>query len=247
MGMAQSKWASLCGQAVDWVLPPRCVVSGDPVDRQGMLAPQVWRDLQFISEPACVQCGYPFDFEVESGARCTECLENPPPFATARAPLKYDDIGRELILGFKAADKMHAVRAFMPWLAASGAHMLAEADYLVPVPLHRWRLLKRRYNQAAIIAQALSRHTGVPSLNAALQRTRYTPIQSRLEQNERAKNVRRAFAVYPRYASQIHGKTIILIDDVYTTGATVKECTKALLKSGAGKVHVLTVTRVVGR
>src|SRR5690554_5087129 len=144
-------------RAVDAILPPRCLVTGDVVDRQGMVAPQVWRGLRFISEPLCKCCGFPFEFAVEGEALCANCLTRPPVFASARAPLVYDDVSREMILKFKHADQTHAVHAFLPWLRRAGAEMLERADVLVPVPLHRFRLLQRRYNQAALIAQALSK------------------------------------------------------------------------------------------
>lgn len=228
------------------VLPPRCVMTGEIVERQGALSPKAWADIDFIRNPMCRKCGVPFSFEVEEGdqTHCAPCLDYSPPFETARAALKYNDHSRDLILGFKHADQMHAVVSFIPWLKMAGTDMLKEADALVPVPLHRWRLLKRRYNQAAVIAQYLGKECGVPVLHQGLVRTRSTPTQGHLSHAERAKNVKRAFAVHPRYKSEIEGKTIILIDDVYTTGSTVKECAKTLLNAGAAKVHVLTLARV---
>lgn len=231
--------------AVDTVLPPRCVVTGEIVDRQGTIAPEAWKTLEFIANPMCRQCGFPFEFEAEEGALCVQCLERPPPFETARMALKYNETSRDLVLGFKHADQTHAVRAFIPWLKNAGTEMLEEADFLIPVPLHRWRLLQRRYNQSAIIAHALTKATRVPTLAEGLKRTRLTPSQGYLKAAERHKNVRRAFAINPRHKKELQGKTVVLIDDVYTTGATVKECTKALLKGGVGRVHVLALARVV--
>ena len=126
-----------------------------------------------------------------------------------------------------------------------GAEILEEADALIPVPLHRWRLLKRRYNQSAMIAHYLGNETYIPILYEGLIRTRATPTQGHLNFEERRKNVKRAFAVNERCLADVKGKTLVLIDDVYTTGSTVKECTKALKKAGAKSVHVLTFARVV--
>jgi ComF family protein len=231
-------------QAVDAVLPPRCVITGDLVEKQGMVAPEAWAALDFIAAPFCISCGFPFEYETDAGSSCVECLGEAPPFTSARSALKYTDASRDMILGFKHADKTYAVRAFVPWMRRAGEAMLADADYIVPVPLHFWRLISRRYNQAALIAQALSKETGKEVLTEALLRTRATPSQGHLKAQERLKNVRRAFSINPRHKKQIEGKTIILIDDVYTTGATAKECTQALLKAGAAKVHVLTLARV---
>jgi ComF family protein len=241
----QTKLKRAGAMAVDMILPPRCVLSGEPVERQGMITPQVWAGLDFIETPFCASCGLPFSFEVEEGLLCTACLDHPPPFQSARAALRYNDTSRDLILGFKHADKTFAVKAFSPWLRRAGAEMLEEGDLLVPVPLHYRRLVARRYNQAALIAFELGREAKIECIPDALLRTRATPSQGHMNAGERHKNVKRAFAVNPRRKEILAGKTVILIDDVYTTGATVKECTKALLKGGARAVHVLTLARVV--
>ncbi len=232
-------------QAVDTVLPPRCVVTGEMVDRQGMVAPEAWAQIDFIADPMCAQCGFPFEFEVEKGSLCASCIDHPPPFDKVRCALKYNDASRKMILGFKHADQVHTAKAFTPWLENAGAEILNEADILMPVPLHRWRLLARRYNQSAILAQNLWKTTKIPVMVDALKRVRATPSQGYLKAAERHKNVKRAFAVDPQQADEIKGKVIVLIDDVYTTGATTKECTKALLKAGAAKVHILALARVV--
>lgn len=236
---------TLIQQAVDIVLPPRCVITGDIVDKQGMITPQAWAQLNFIADPQCGKCGIPFDFESFEGLTCTACLDRTPPFETARAALKYDDASRDMILRFKHADQTHVVLAFIPWMEKAGAQMLAQADYLVPVPLHRWRLLSRRYNQSALIAQALSKKTKVPTMVDGLLRIRATEVQGYKKAAERHKNVKKAFVTNPKREEAVKGKSIILIDDVYTTGATVKECAKTLMKAGAKRVDILTLARVV--
>lgn len=244
----QTLWArvsGVVGLAVDTVLPPRCVVSGRMVERQGMIAPEAWAGLDFITDPFCMTCGFPFDFEVEKESLCASCLANAPPYKTARAALKYGEVSRDMILGFKHADKTHAVRAFIPWLKRAGAEMLGNADFIAPVPLHYLRLVTRRYNQSAIIANALSRDTKIPVVPDLMRRTRATPSQGHLTAKQRFRNVRRAFSVTPKHAELIKGKNIVLIDDVYTTGATVRECAKMLNKAGAGSVSILTLARVV--
>lgn len=238
-----AKIAGAAGLALDAVLPPRCIVSGLAVERQGQVAPEVWAGLDFITDPLCAVCGFPFDFEVEGEARCAACLALEPPFETARAALKYGKTSREIILGFKHADKTHAVLAFTPWLKRAGKEMLAEADMIVPVPLHYWRMIARRYNQSALIAQVLAREVNKPAVMDLLKRVRATPTQGHMNAKQRFRNVRRAFAVNRKY--DVKGKVIVLVDDVYTTGATVRECAKVLKKAGAGKVHVLTLARVV--
>lgn len=213
-----------------------------------MISPKAWGDLNFITEPQCKRCGLPFEFDVEEvkeGHLCGVCLKDPPIFETARASLVYDDASRGMILSFKHADQTHSVASFVPWLTQAGAGMLGKADYIVPVPLHRWRILRRRFNQAGLMAKYLSKHTTVPCFLGALQRVRPTVTQGHLRANERHKNVKNAFCVNRKRQAAVRGKNIILIDDVYTTGATVKECARVLLKAGALSVNILTLARVV--
>ena len=245
MQTLQHQIAALTNRAIDTILPPRCVVTGEMVERQGMVSPKAWVSLDFIVEPFCDCCGFPFEYEVDEGSLCTSCLTHEPPFEQARAALKYNEASRDLILGFKHADKTHVVKAFMPWLERAAVGMIERANYIAPVPLHRSRLVSRRYNQSALIARAFGQHIDMPVILDALQRTRATASQGHLNAKERYKNVKRAFVVKKRRAEQVKGKSIILIDDVYTTGATAKECTKALLKVGAKEVFVLSLARVV--
>ena len=235
-------------QFIDFILPPRCAVTGDIVEGQGMLSPSAWRDLNFISDPKCLRCGLPFEF-IEQSARnesvCAGCLKTPPIYHMARSALFYDDFSRNLILGFKHGDQTQNIPTFIPWLERAGAEILDKADFLMPIPLHPFRLMKRRFNQSGLMAQGLSTRVGIPVLLEGLKRTRSTPVQGHLQVRARAKNVRNAFAVEERIKPLIKNKHIVLIDDVYTTGATVNECTKVLLKNQAGTVSVLTLARVV--
>ena len=217
------------------------------MEGQGLLSPAAWASLSFIAAPFCDCCGLPFGFETDeaSGALCSLCLIETPPFKTARSALIYDDVSRDLILGFKHGDQTQSVPVMVPWLKQAGADMLADADMLVPVPLHRWRLLKRRYNQSALMAAALARAVSKPHCPDALLRIRSTPPQGHLKAPDREKNVRHAFTVSPTRKARIKGCKIILIDDVFTTGSTVRECAEALLSGGAASVGVLTLARVV--
>ncbi len=230
---------------LDHILPPRCPVTGDIVSAQGMVSPKAWGRLDLIAKPLCSHCGIPLDFEVEDNAKCMPCLDKPPIFNTARAAFKYGDVSRDLILGFKHGDKTHFVSAFIPFLEQAGRAMLERANYLIPVPLHPKRFVSRRYNQAALIAEALSKSSGIEHLPLAMKRVRSTPSQGHLNSEERAKNVQKAFDVNEKHHNLLVGKSIVLIDDVYTTGATVNECAKVLFKYGAKEVNVLSVARVV--
>ncbi len=232
-------------KTLDFLLPPRCPVSGKFVETQGALSPQSWTSLTFITDPACLRCGVPMEFDLGMPTTCTPCQEKEPVYTQARAALVYNDASRDLALKFKHGDRTDALVSFVPWMERVGKELLQKADLVVPVPLHRRRLLARRYNQSALIAQALSQKSGVPCAMQLLVRKRATPPQGHLHIKEREKNVAKAFLVNPDAQADIKGKNILLIDDVLTTGATVNECARVLLKEGAKEVNVLTLARVL--
>jgi len=231
--------------ALDLALPPRCIGCGERVDRTGLACAACWSKLTFIAPPFCDCCGAPFDFAVEGVRRCAACYANPPHYDRARAAVIYDEGSRGLILGFKHGDRLHGAPAFGAWVARAGAELLADADLIVPVPLHRWRLLRRRYNQAALIAEHAGRRAGVPHLPDLLERQRATPSQGDLGPAARARNVAGAFRLNPRHADRVKGSRIVLVDDVLTTGATIGACAKVLRRGGAARIDVLTLARVV--
>lgn len=159
--------------------------------------------------------------------------------------MAYNDTSRRLILAFKHADRTDSAPAWGDWLARAGAELLADADFLVPVPLHRRRLMSRRYNQAALMAQALGRKSGLPVLVDTLICTRSTPSQGKMSRTQRERNVAGAFAVRESRQPAVKDARIVLIDDVMTTGATLTACVRPLLRAGAGRVDALTLARVI--
>jgi ComF family protein len=229
---------------VDAVLPPLCLICRQGVADPGTLCPACWSRQTFIATPLCAACGVPFDLDPGLGALCGFCVSHPHRFARARAVLRYDAQSRPLILGFKHADRLEGAPAFAAWMARAGAELLADAELLVPVPLHRWRLASRRYNQAALLAGALAERSGVATAPLALVRRRSTPPQGRMNHAARQRNLAGAIAPGPA-AAAIVGRRVLLIDDVLTTGATADECARVLLAAGATAVDVLTLARVV--
>ena len=190
----------------------------------------------------CFSCGLPFDFEVGSDTRCASCIAKPPAFDSARSVLRYDDASRAAILALKRSDRLDLVPAFARWLERAGRDLTPETDLIVPVPLHRRRLWSRRYNQSGLLASELGKLIGKPVAMQTLQRTRATPSQGDMPSAKaRRRNVRGAF----RAAPELRDKTVLLIDDVLTTGATVDACSRALKRAGAARVFVLTLARVV--
>ena len=238
---------------LDLLLPPRCLACGGLVERQGALCAPCWAAITFVADPLCRCCGLPFAFDPESDAPglagaaldCGACLAEPPPFARARAVMRYDDASRPLLLGFKHGDRTEAAPPFAAWMARSGAELLAEAELIAPVPLHWRRLVARRYNQAALLSGSLAGCGGIPALPDLLLRRRPTPSQGRLSRAERQRNVAGAFAVNPRRAAALRGRRLLLVDDVMTTGATVSACARVALRAGAAAVDVLVLARAL--
>jgi ComF family protein len=231
--------------ALNAVLPPRCLACGTLVERAGALCGACWSEVAFLTPPHCACCGFPFEYDLGAQALCGACTRDPPPYQRARAVMRYNEASRQLILAFKHGDRTEGAPAFGAWLARAGTDLIAEADLIAPVPLHRWRLLSRRYNQAALLAHALGRETGLPVHTELLLRRRHTPSQGRLSVTARRRNVAGAFAVAPRGTAVLAGRHVLLVDDVLTTGATVAACARALQRGGAAAVSVLVLARVV--
>jgi ComF family protein len=216
------------------------------VDAPGLLCAECFRRTGFITEPLCIRCGVPFASAGLGGPEhlCPGCRAVPPVFYRARAALRYDAQGRRLILPFKHADRTEMASALAPHMARAGAALLRETNLLVPVPLHRARLFWRRYNQAALLAQAIGRIAGRPCMLDALLRRRATASLGEKSAAERATEVAGAFTVRPSRAARLAGKRVLLIDDVMTSGATANACAVALLAAGAAQVDVLVAARV---
>ncbi len=230
---------------LDAVLPPRCLACGATTEASGSLCAGCWIQVRFIAEPLCAGCGVPFDFEVDDGTLCGACVAASRPYVRARAAVAYDDATRRFILAFKNGDRTDAIRTFAPWMARAGGALLADADLLIPVPLHWTRLFVRKYNQAALLAHAVGRLAGVPVASTLLIRSRRTRALKHAGLKQRADRVRAAFAVPVRRRAELAGRRVLLIDDVYTTGSTVGACARTLLRAGATSVDVLTLARVV--
>ena len=233
----------LLNRLLDIVFPPQCVSCDTLVGAYGTLCQPCWQRIGFITPPMCHACGLPFEYELGQQALCGECLHNLPPYAKARAAVRYDEHSRALVLQLKYADQTQLASVYAPWLARAGRELIEHSEVIVPVPLHYWRFIGRRYNQSALLAYALSTHCELPVLPDALQRTRATKAQAGLTRRQRQDNVRGAFNVHARHLPAIKGKHVLLVDDVMTTSATAAQCTKALLAAGALQVQVLTLAR----
>jgi ComF family protein len=241
----EEAWQRTGRRLLDALLPPLCLGCGEIVATPGALCAECWPRFSFIGEPHCPRCGTPFARDIGENALCVGCLKKPPRFRRARAALVYDQHSRRLILPLKHGDRTDLARACGRWMARAGAEILAEAELIAPVPLHWRRLFTRRYNQAQLLARTVARDAPGRLAPDLLRRRRWTGSQAGLKAEERRRNVRQAFAVHPRWRAHLEGKTVLLVDDVLTTGATIDACVRALTHGGARHVDVLTLARVV--
>ncbi|MFW2350579.1 double zinc ribbon domain-containing protein [Qipengyuania sp.] len=230
---------------IDFVFPPRCPACGGGVAQQGGLCAGCWEGLVIPGEPGCAACQRPFgEGGPGAGAICAPCLAQPPRHDGIAAGTLYTDVSRQLVLAFKHGRRI----ALAPMLARLIAARLSAADpdrLIVPVPLHRWRLWRRGFNQAALLARELQQlgHGGL--CVDALVRAKPTPALGGLGKKARARALSGAIALNPRRANLIDGRDIVLVDDVLTSGATTDSCVRALKRGGAARVTIACFARVL--
>jgi ComF family protein len=234
---------SIMRRILDLALPPLCAACRQPVDGRGLCA-SCWSKLSFITRPYCERLGIPFVYDPGPGILSMEALADPPAYHRARAAVRFDEVSRGLVHALKYGDRLDLAPMMGHWLSQAGRELLAEADALVPVPLHWRRLWARRFNQSAMLAATVSAQTGIPIAAGALKRVKPTAQQVGLSRTERAANIQGAFRVPKDGKAAVSGRRLVLVDDVLTSGATVDGCARALLRAGAANVDVLVFARV---
>ena len=235
----------MAGLPARLLVPPVCPACRRLVAEPFSLCGACWPKLRFIERPWCAVLGTPFSHEMGEGILSAAAIASPPPFSRARSAVSYGGVARRMVLNLKFGDRTELAPTMARWMMRPGAELLAEADAIVPVPLHRGRFLRRRFNQSAELARALCALSGRPLVPDAVTRIRATRQQVGLGAREREDNVRGAFRVPPSSEIGVRGRRILVVDDVYTTGVTVAAVARALKKAGAAEVDVLTFARVL--
>ncbi|MBM3545070.1 MAG: ComF family protein [Alphaproteobacteria bacterium] len=245
LGATTASVRSALGTLANLILPPVCIVCRTRIGAHGLLCGACFAQIDFIAPPICDRLGVPLPYDPGAPSLSAAAIAEPPVYDRARAVARYSVTMRELIHAFKYRDRHEGVPLFGRWLARAGAELLADADLIVPVPLYPSRLWWRRFNQSAMLAQALSRQSGIPADCFALKRVRRTASQVGLTHDQRKRNVAGAFKVTESAKARVRGKTVVVIDDVITTGATAEACARALLRAKATRVDVLALARAV--
>lgn len=244
-GLAQAG-RDVAARALDALYPAACPSCFAPVARNGFLCAPCWASTPFIERPFCERSGAPFAQDLGEGLLSPEVIADPPVWTRARAVARYEDgPARRLVHRLKYADRIELAGPMGRWMARAGAELLADAELLVAVPLHRRRLFSRRFNQAAALADAVARVSGVACDPLALARVKATTPQVGLTRAQRADNLQGAFRTPPERRGVVAGRRVVLIDDVMTSGATANACARALLRAGAERVDALVFARVV--
>ena len=234
----------VAGLLLDFLLPPQCATCRQLTDSHDALCATCWAKLPLIERPYCERLGIPFAFDPGERMIGLAAQQDPPPYGRARAACRFEGIARDLVHAVKYRDRHDVVALMARLMSRAGRELIDDADIVLPVPLHRGRLWRRRYNQATLLASEIGARCAKPVPFDLLLRIKRTRQQVGLSADQRRRNVAGAFSLAGHAASYVDGAQILLIDDVLTTGATVEGCTKTLLRAGCRGVDILTFARV---
>lgn len=227
------------------IFPPQCIGCGALVEDDFGLCGPCWRETPFITGLICDSCGVPLMGDPsDRPEHCDDCLTIVRPWEKGRAPLIYRGGGRKLVLALKHGDRQDLIRPAGRWMADLAPPLLDPDTVIAPVPAHYWRFVRRRYNQAALLAIEIGRRTGHTVISDLLRRPRATKVQDGMGVDQRFANLSGAIRPGPNAARMLAGRSVLLIDDVMTSGATLSAATEACHVAGAAHVNVLVLARV---
>ncbi len=230
--------------ALHVLYPPRCLSCGVVVDSDFGLCSACWRETPFIEGLCCDTCGVPLPGQSDIAVQCDTCLALARPWDQGRAALEYRDIGRKLVLGLKHGDRHDIVRPAARWMARAARPILRDGMLIAPIPLHWLRLLKRKFNQSALLANALAKETGLDCCPDLMQRHRHTPVLDGKGLDQRFATLDAALSLHPRRRHRIAGRPVLIVDDVMTSGATLAAAADICRAGGASHIAVLVLARV---
>lgn len=233
-------------EALALVYPPQCIACEAATAVSHALCARCWSGLPLISAPVCDRLGTPFAVDFGPGMLSPAAIADPPRFDRGRAVARHQGAARDLVSRFKYGERLDLARLMARMMVQAGHDILADADVIVPVPMHRLRLWRRRYNQAAVLAHLVGREAGIEVVIDGLERIKRTKAQVGLRRNERQQNLVGALGVPALHATRFAGARVVVIDDVRTTGSTLNACAHILRKAGAARIDVLTFTLVCG-
>jgi ComF family protein len=244
LGAIRLHLGAALGALGDALAPSLCLACHNRTAAHDALCAGCLRQVTFITPPLCHRLDLPLTFGSDGPQISAAAAADPPPYDRARAAAVFGGVVRELIHGFKYADRHEGRRLLARWMMGAGHELLADADLIVPVPMTRWRLMRRQFNQAALLAREVAHLSGVPFDPFALVKTKTTPEQVGSSATQRAANVAGAFAVAAAVRDRVAGGKVLVVDDVITTGATVGACARTLRTAGAARIDVLAAAMV---
>lgn len=231
-------------KCLNLLFPAKCIIC-DNYNTDAEICTDCWSRISFITKPYCALCSYPFSYESDAAAICGYCIIKKPKYDRAISLLKYDEHSKELMHKFKYHGQLHILAYLVQLMLNMGQDIIKEADIIAPVAMHKHKLLRRGYNQAALLSMKIAAKTDLQYCPELLVKKTDTVPQAGLKREQRLKNIKGSFAIHPQYIGGIKRKNILLIDDTIATGATISECCRILRKEKVAKIFVLTIAKRV--
>ena len=236
----------LLNSIIKLIFPPKCPLCEKIVEEDETLCKDCWEKIKFIKEPFCDKCSSPLDYKASSKVICAHCLQTKPLYIKLRSAVVYNSFVSKIIFKFKFYDKIHLKRFMAKVMVNAAQDIIKDIDILIPIPLHKKRLIFRKYNQSLLLAEEIAKITNKQVIYNFLYKNKHTIPQVKLKQKDRIKNIKGKFSINKNYLKEIDKYTNLnfaLIDNVVTTGSTIKECIKVLNKVGIKNVYVISFAK----